>query len=46
MLEAGGAKLYFSDCPRLPERDIPAHEALTFTIGAGGILQARYLPEA
>ena len=45
MLAASGAELYFSDCPCLPGLQIPPHQALEFTIGAGGRMQARYLPE-
>ncbi len=46
LLEACGARLYFSDCPCLPELHTPPHEALVFTVGRDGVLDARYLPEA
>lgn len=43
MIADSGAKLYFSDCPSVPGIEIPAHEALTFTIGEQGILNADYI---
>lgn len=41
-----GGKLYFSDCPQLPgiTENLAAHQALEFTIGENGALDARYLP--
>ena len=39
-----GAKLYFSDCPPVPGMSIPPHQALAFTVGSAGALEARYVP--
>lgn len=38
----GGAALYFSDCPPFPGLDLPPHQALVFTVGAGGAFRAEY----
>lgn len=43
MLADSGAQVFFSDCPRLPELDLPPHSALTFTVGASGALSAQYI---
>ena len=43
MITESGAALYFSDCPRLPGLDLPPHCALTFTVGAAGVLSAQYI---
>lgn len=42
-----GAKLYFSDCPRLPglTDGLAPHRALEFTVGVEGTLSARYIKE-
>lgn len=37
MLKDAGAKLYFSDCPKVDGIDIPPHHALEFTIDPDGI---------
>ena len=44
MMAQSGAKLYFSDCPPLPEEFAPLvpHEALTFTITQDGRIKAEY----
>ena len=39
-----GAKLYFSDCPPVPGMSVPPHQALAFTAGSAGALEARYVP--
>ena len=39
-----GAKLYFSDCPPVPGMSVPPHQALAFTVGSAGALEARYVP--
>ena len=39
-----GAKLYFSDCPPGPGMSVPPHQALAFTVGSAGALEARYVP--
>lgn len=44
LLAEHGAALYFSDCPPVPGLRIPPHEALRFTVGSNGALDARYLP--
>ena len=44
LLANRGAKLYFSDCPPVPGLTVPPHQALTFTVGASGTLEARYVP--
>lgn len=43
MIAENGAALYFSDCPQLPGLDLPPHCALTFTVGAAGVLSAQYI---
>ena len=43
MITERGAALYFSDCPQLPGLDLPPHRALTFTVGAAGVLSAQYI---
>lgn len=43
LLAEGGAMLYFSDCPTVPGVSVAPHEALRFTVGPGGSLDARYL---
>lgn len=43
LLTDSGAQVFFSDCPRLPELDLPPHSALTFTVGANGALSAQYI---
>ncbi|MDY5613584.1 ComEC/Rec2 family competence protein [Dysosmobacter sp.] len=43
MIAERGAALYFSDCPQLPGLDLPPHHALTFTVGAAGVLSAQYI---
>ena len=43
MLADSGAQVFFSDCPRLPELDLPPHSTLTFTVGASGALSAQYI---
>lgn len=43
MITENGAALYFSDCPQLPGLDLPPHRALTFTVGAAGVLSAQYI---
>ena len=45
MMAQSGAKLYFSDCPPLPEEfdPVPPHEALTFTITGDGQIEVRYV---
>lgn len=43
MITESGAALYFSDCPQLPGLDLPPHCALTFTVGAAGVLSAQYI---
>ena len=47
-ITAGGAALYFSDCPSLPEEMEPAppHGALTFTLEPEGAFTACYEPPA
>ena len=47
-ITAGGAALYFSDCPSLPEEMEPAppHGALTFTLEPEGVFTACYEPPA
>lgn len=47
-IAAGGAALYFSDCPSLPEEMEPAppHGALTFTLEPEGVFTACYEPPA
>ena len=47
-IAAGGAALYFSDCPSLPEEMEPAppHGALTFTLEPEGAFTACYEPPA
>lgn len=44
LMEEYGAKLYFSDCPRLPGRDLPPHRALAFSVGEHGSFEAQYIP--
>ena len=45
MIADSGAELYFSDCPPGPDGTTPPpHQALTFSIGAGGAVQGAYLP--
>lgn len=44
LLAEHGAALYFSDCPPVPGMQAPPHEALRFTVGPDGALDARYLP--
>lgn len=44
LLSDCGAALYFSDCPTVTGHSIPPHEALEFTVGAAGALEARYIP--
>ena len=43
LMRAGGAKLYFSDCPPVPEQINAPHQAVEFSIGKNGALDARYL---
>lgn len=43
LLAEHGAALYFSDCPSVHGLQVPSHEALQFTVGANGALDARYL---
>lgn len=43
MLLSCGAKLYFSDCPDVPGRTIPPHQALEFTMEPKGAINARYI---
>ncbi len=45
ILQEVGAALYFSDCPSLPDIAIPPHQALVFTIGAGGTFTAEYIAQ-
>ncbi len=42
LLTACGAQWYFSDCPETAEGPVPPHQALVFTIGANGKLNACY----
>lgn len=43
MLASHGAELYFSDCPEIPGQPVPPpHQALCFSIGAGGHLSPEY----
>lgn len=44
LLSDCGAALYFSDCPNVPGYSIPPHQALEFTVGPAGALNARYIP--
>ena len=41
---ANASKLYFSDCPPVPGMSVPPHQALAFTVGSAGALEARYVP--
>ena len=44
MMADSGARLYFSDCPPGPDGAVPPpHQALTFTVGAGGAMEGTYL---
>lgn len=43
LLSERGARLYFSDCPTVPGQTIPPHQALEFTIGSDGAVDARYI---
>lgn len=47
-IAAGGAVLYCSDCPPLPEEmePVPPHAALTFTLEPEGVFTACYEPPA
>lgn len=45
LLRDRGAALYFSDCPHVPGEEVPAHQALEFTLAPGGRWSARYLAE-
>ena len=40
---ASGTFLWFSDSPQLPGLALPLHQALVFSIGAGGSLPVRYV---
>lgn len=42
LFAAGGAALYFSDCPPVAGSAPPPHQALVFTIGADGEFTAEY----
>ena len=42
LLAACGARWYFSDCPAAAQSPVPPHQALVFTIGADGALEASY----
>lgn len=46
-MQIGGVKLYFSDCPEVPgiTESLQAHQALEFTVGENGALDARYCEE-
>lgn len=44
LLADRGTKLYFSDCPPVPGQVIPPHQALEFSIGSDGAVDARYIP--
>ena len=44
LLSDRGAELFFSDCPPVPGITVPPHQALTFTVGSAGALEARYVP--
>ncbi len=42
LIQANGARLWFSDCPALPELDTPPHRALVFTVGGPEGMTACY----
>ena len=46
LLQEGGARLYFSDCPPVPgtAEPLPPHQALEFAVGPEGMVEGRYLP--
>ena len=48
LVYSGGAALYFSDCPSLPEEMEPAppHGALPYTLEPEGVFTACYEPPA
>lgn len=43
MMADSGARLYFSDCPPVRTARPAPHQALTFTVGAGGAMEGTYL---
>ena len=47
MITQRGGRLYFSDCPAVPDGVIGAapHQALEFTVNPAGVLTAAYLAE-